>query len=141
MKPTAATDRSGRKLNVLLWVVQILLAMLFLFAGTMKFVMSVEEMTRQISMPGWFLHFIGVAEILGALGLILPGIFGIRRGLTPLAAAGLVIIMIGATVVEWKIGQHGAALATVIFGLLLVLVAYYRRPLTAHTQSSQGPTL
>ena len=117
---------------MLLWVVQILLAMLFLFAGTMKFVMSVEEMTRQISLPGWFLHFIGVAEILGGLGLILPGIFGIRRGLTPLAAAGLVIIMIGATVVSWKTGQHGAALANVIFGLLLAWVAYYRRPMAAH---------
>ena len=65
----------------------------------MKFVMSVEEMTKQMPMPGWFLHFIGIAEVLGAIGLVVPWLTRIRPGLTPLAAAGLVIIMIGATVV------------------------------------------
>src|SRR5579864_4782978 len=91
-----ATNRSGRKLNVLLWVLQTLLAMLFMFAGVMKFIIPVAEMTKQIALPGWFLHFIGGAEILGAIALVLPGILRIRTGLTPLAAAALVIIMIGA---------------------------------------------
>jgi len=109
MKPIT-TDRSDRKLNVLLWILQVLLAMLFTFAGVMKFVMSVEEMTKQIALPGWFLHFIGVAEILGAIGLVLPGILRIRTGLTPLAAAALAVIMIGATAVNLKTGQRGAAL-------------------------------
>ena len=85
---SAATDRSGRTLNVLLWALQALLAILFMFAGVMKFVMSVEEMTRQIALPGWFLHFIGVAEILGAIGLVLPGILRIRTGLTPVSGSG-----------------------------------------------------
>jgi uncharacterized membrane protein YphA (DoxX/SURF4 family) len=80
-----------------LWIIQGLLALLFLFAGGMKLVLPIEEMTKQMPMPGPFLRFIGVAEILGALGLILPGLLRIRPGLTPLAAAGLVIIMIGAT--------------------------------------------
>ena len=84
-------------MNIALWVVQALLAALFLFAGGMKFVMSIEEMTKQVPLPGWFLHFIGVVEVLGALGLILPWLTRIRPGLTPLAAAGLAIIMIGAT--------------------------------------------
>src|SRR6202051_558856 len=97
MKPVA-TDRSGRKLNVLLWVLQVLLAMLFTFSGVMKFVMPVEEMTKQITLPGWFLNFIGVAEILGAIGLVLPGILRIRTGLTPLAAAALAGVFIGAQV-------------------------------------------
>ena len=128
-----ATGRSGGKLNVLLWVLQVLLAMLFMLSGVMKFVMPVEEMTKQIALSGWFLHFIGVAEILGAIGLVLPGILRIRTGLTPLAAAALVVIMIGATVVNLKIGNRGAALTTVVVGLLLVFVAYNRRRLVPHT--------
>jgi uncharacterized membrane protein YphA (DoxX/SURF4 family) len=137
MKP-AATDRPGRKLIVLLWVLQVLLALLFMFAGVMKFVMPVEEMTKQIALPGWFLHFIGASEILGAIALILPGILRIRTGLTPLAAAALVVIMIGATAVNLKVGQRGAALTTVIVGLLLVFVAYNRRRMAPHTQLAQG---
>jgi uncharacterized membrane protein YphA (DoxX/SURF4 family) len=140
MKPVT-TERSSRKLNVLLWAVQVLLAMLFLFSGVMKFVMPIDEMTKQIALPGWFLHFIGVSEILGAIGLILPGILRIRTGLTPLAAAALAVIMIGATAVNLKIGQRGAALTTVVVGLLLVFVAYNRRRLAPHTQLSQGTSL
>jgi uncharacterized membrane protein YphA (DoxX/SURF4 family) len=133
-----STNRPGRKLNVLLWVLQVLLAMLFMFAGVMKFIVPVAEMTKQISLPGWFLHFIGGAEILGAIALVLPGILRIRIGLTPLAAAALVVIMIGATAVNLKTGQQGAALTTTIIGLLLVFVAYNRRRIAPQTQSSQG---
>ncbi len=136
MKPET-TDRPGRRLNVLLWVLQVLLAMLFLFAGVMKFVMPVEQMTKQIALPGWFLHSIGCAEILGAIGLVLPGILKIRIGLTPLAAEALVIIMIGATAVNVKMGQRGAALTTVVIGLLLVFVSYTRRRSAPPTQLSQ----
>jgi hypothetical protein len=135
------TDRPSRKLNVLLWVLQALLAMLFMFAGVMKFIMPVAEMTKQIALPGWFLHFIGGAEILGAIGLLLPGILRIRTGLTPLAAAGLVVIMIGATALNLKAGQGPFALMTVVIGLLLVFVAYNRRRMAPHTQLSQGTSL
>src|SRR5580692_4440393 len=134
-----ATNRSGRKLNVLLWVLQALLAMLFMFAGVMKFIIPVAEMTKQIPFPGWFLHFIGGAEILGAIGLILPGILRIRTGLTPLAAAALVVIMVGATVVNLMTGQKGGALTTVVVGLLLALVAYRRWRMAPRTEFSQGP--
>ena len=137
MNPVAM-DRSNRKLNVSLWVLQVLLAMLFMFAGVMKFVMPIEEMTKQIALPGWFLHFIGIAEILGAIGLVLPGILRIRTGLTPLAAAALVGIMIGATAVNLKTGQRGAALTTVILGLLLAFVAYKRWRMATHSQLSHG---
>jgi len=135
---SVSTNRPGRKLNVLLWVLQVLLAMLFMFAGVMKFIIPVAEMTKQIPLPGWFLHFIGGAEILGAIALVLPEILRIRIGLTPLAAAALVVIMIGATAVNLKTGQQGAALTTTIIGLLLVFVAYNRRRIAPHTQSSQG---
>jgi uncharacterized membrane protein YphA (DoxX/SURF4 family) len=113
-------------MTVALWIVQGLLAALFLFAGVMKFIMTVEEMTRDIAMPGAFLRFIGVAEILGAIGLILPGLLRIRPGLTPLAAAGLALIMIGATVITLTYMGGGMALFPLVVGLLAIFVAYGR---------------
>ncbi len=76
-------------MNVALWLVQELLAFLFLFAGGMKLVLPVEEMTKQMPLPGLFLRFIAVCGVLGAIGLILPWLLRIRPGLTPLAAACL----------------------------------------------------
>ncbi len=70
----------------------------------MKLVLPIEEMTKQMAMPGLFLRFIGVCEVLGGIGLILPGLLHFQPRLTPLAAAGLTIIMIGAVVVTLMIG-------------------------------------
>jgi len=110
-----------------LWIIQALLGLLFLFSGAMKFVMSVAEMTKDMpSMPGWFLHFIGVMEILGGFGLILPSLLRIRPGLTPLAAAGLVIIMSGATAITLGTMGVGAAVLPLIVGILCAFVAYGR---------------
>ena len=107
-------------MNTLLWIIQALLAALFLFAGGTKLIMPVEEMTRQmpLPLPGWFLRFIGVAELLGALGLVLPGLLRIQPRLTPLAAAGLVIIMIGATVLTLMGGEVAMALIPLVVGIL-----------------------
>jgi uncharacterized membrane protein YphA (DoxX/SURF4 family) len=113
-------------MNVVLWIVQGLLAALFLFAGGMKLVLPVEEMTKQMPMPGLFLRFIGLCEVLGAIGLILPGLLRIRPGLTPLAAAGLVIIMIGATVVTLMTGDMAMALFPLGVGMLSAFVGYGR---------------
>ena len=110
-----------------LWIIQTLLGLLFLFSGSMKFVMSVAEMTKDTPwMAGWFLHFIGVMEILGGFGLILPSVLRIRPGLTPLAAACLVIIMIGATVITLTTMGIGLAMFPLIVGILCVFVAYGR---------------
>ncbi len=79
-----------------------------------------------MAFPGLFLRFVGVAEVLGALGLILPGILRIRQGLTSLAAACLVIIMIGATVVSLMSGPAVLAVLPLSVGILLVFVAYGR---------------
>ena len=113
-------------MNRALWIIQALLAGLFLFAGGMKLVLPIEEMTKQMPLPGPFMRFIGVAEVLGGIGLILPGLVGIRPGLTPLAAAGLVIIMIGATVVTVAGGAVALALIPLVVGLLSAFVAYGR---------------
>jgi hypothetical protein len=109
-----------------LWIVQGLLGLLFLFAGGMKLVVPLEQMAGPVALPGPFLRFIGVAELLGGLGLILPGLLGIRPGLTPLAAAGLVIIMIGATVITLMGGAVAPALIPLAVGLLCAFVAYGR---------------
>lgn len=112
----------------ILWIVQGLLAFMFLFAGGAKLVMSAEAMAAPgpIVLPVPFLRFIGVCEVLGAIGLILPGLLRIRPGLTPLAAAGLVIIMTGATVVNVLSGMMGPALLTLTLGVLAGSVAYGR---------------
>src|SRR5438093_8711800 len=80
-----------------LWIVQILLAAVFLFAGGMKLVVPLDQLQGPFPMPGPFIRFIGVFESLVGLGLILPGLLRIKPGLTPLAAAGLVFIMLRAT--------------------------------------------
>jgi hypothetical protein len=117
--------RAGRKLNVVLWIIQALLALLFLFAGGVKLIGPIAAMAKQVAMPGWFLRFIGVAEVSGGLGLIVPGITRIRTGLTPLAASGLVIIMIGATCISVKEGILSASFPFAV-GLLAAFVAYAR---------------
>jgi hypothetical protein len=73
-------------MNRLLWVVQALLALLFFFAGGAKLVMSATELTAQTPLPAAFPRFIGVLEILGRLGLVLPGMLRIRTGLTATAS-------------------------------------------------------
>ena len=114
--------------NTKLWIVQGLLAAMFLLAGAPKLIMSAEQMAAPgpIQVPVLFIRFIGVCEILGAIGMILPGLTGIRPGLTPLAAAGLIIIMIGATVVNLVDGPAAAAILTVVLGALAAFVVYGR---------------
>jgi hypothetical protein len=128
-------------MNRALWVVQGLLAALFLFAGGMKLILPIEALTGQVPLPGWFVRFIGVAELLGGLGLILPGLLHIRPGLTPLAAGGLVIIMIGATVITVAGGDIVPALIPFVVGLLCGFVAYGRWRVAPHRRSSDPSAL
>lgn len=118
-----------------LWIVQVLLALLFLFAGGAKLVLPPEALNGPVPIPVLFLRFIGVCEVLGALGLMLPGLLQMRRGLTPLAAAGLLIIMIGATVINLVGGGVAVALITLAVGLLAAFVAYGRWRLAPHRGS------
>jgi len=127
-------------MTYVLWIVQAVLALLFLFAGVAKLVMPIEEMTKDVPLPGLFLRFIAVVEVIGAVGLILPSLVRIRPGLTPLAAAGLVIVMIGATLISLKMGVVMALMPFVV-GLLAAFVAYGRWKLAPIESSSGRSTL
>jgi hypothetical protein len=123
-----------------LWIAQVLLAALFLFAGGMKLVMPLEAMAGPVTLPGAFLRFIGVAEVLGGLGLILPSLLRIQPWLTPVAAAGLVIIMAGATVIGFMAGDAAMALIPLAVGLLAAFVVYGRWRLAPIRASSIAST-
>lgn len=118
-------SRPGRASHIVAWVLQSLLGLQFMFAGVMKFVTPMEEMTKNLPLPAAFLYFIGACEVLGGLGLILPGALKIRRGLTPLAAIGLCIIMAGAVVTCARLDVAMAALPLIV-GLLCGFVVWRR---------------
>jgi uncharacterized membrane protein YphA (DoxX/SURF4 family) len=124
-------------MNIALWIIQILLALLFLFAGGMKLIVPVEQLLamgspNQIILPGLLLKFIGVCEVLGALGLILPGLLHKKPSLTPLAAVGLVILMIGAVALSVAADGVAAGIVPLIVGALCAFVAYGRSKLVPH---------
>jgi hypothetical protein len=131
-------------MNRALWIVQGLLGLFFVLgSGAPKLFLPLETlpMPMPIPLPAAFLRFIGVAEVLGGLGLILPGLLRIRPGLTPLAAAGLVLVTIGATVYQLMAGQPESALFATGVGLLCAFVAYGRWKLAPHRRSASQPNL
>lgn len=130
-------DNGGsKKVRAALWIVQGMLALLFLFAGGMKLVAPIEELTRQGPvLPELFIRFIGVLETAGAVGLILPGVLRIRPRLTPLAAVGLMFVMTGATGATMAAGAGAGAFVPVVVGLLLAVVAYGRWQVAPHAES------
>jgi uncharacterized membrane protein YphA (DoxX/SURF4 family) len=130
-----------------LWIVQALLALVFLLSGGMKLVLPLDVLTEQMpGLPGLFIRFIGAAETLGAIGLILPSLLRIRPGLTPLAAAGLTIIMTGATLLTPALtdGQIVLAALPLALGILAAFVAYgrwRRAPIRSQRGRDRRPTL
>lgn len=117
----------GKGLHYTLWTFQVLLALLFLFAGIMKLVTPAEKMAAQAPQFSVdFMRFIGVVEALGGLGMVLPGLLKIKTGLTPLAAAGLVIVMIGAIVVSYQMLGVKGVVVPLVTGIVAAFVAYGR---------------
>ena len=123
MLPNPNTSKPTR---IVLWAIQGLLAALFLFTGGMKLVLPVAALTKDVPLPGGFIRFIGVLEVLGGLGLVLPGLLHFRPALTPFAALGLVIIMSGAFGVSLVTGHADTAAIPVVVGVLLAVVAVVR---------------
>lgn len=126
-RSNSKSKHQKRIVTITLWIVQVLLALIFLFTGSMKLILPIEMLTAQTPLPGLLVRFIGVAEVAGALGLILPGLTRIQRGLTPLAACGLIIIMIGAIVETLAVDGGALALVPLVVGFLALAVAYGRR--------------
>ena len=129
-------------MTYVLWIVQGLLALVFLFSGSVKFMMPPEMMTAGSPLPLWFIYFIGAAEVLGGIGLILPGLLKIKPGLTPLAAAGLTIITLGATVLTaLGMGGEGVDPSTAVIPLVVCIlsafVAYSRWRLAPHARTAR----
>ena len=116
-------------MRVLLWVVQGVLALAFLVAGGCKLVLPLDVLQAQmgLALPGVFLRFIGTVEVLGALGLILPGLCRVRTALTPLAAGGLVVLMCGAAMFTPP-AEPLLALLPLGLGALAAVVVYGRWP-------------
>ena len=119
-------------MNIALWIVQVLLAALFLFAGGQKVILSREALI-QTPMGGYakkysanVLKLLGAVEVLGAIGLILPWLTGILPWLTPLAATGLALVMVGATYVRLTRKENQLAIGTIVFFLMSLFVAYGR---------------
>ena len=124
----APTDGGSKGLRIGLWVVQVLLALVFAMSGGMKLAVPYEELLKQSPwvqrVPEGLIKFIGVAEVSGALGLILPAATRIKPFLTPLAAAGFVVIMVLASALHLSLGQP--PIAQVILGGLAAFVVWGR---------------
>jgi len=115
-------------MNTVLWILQILLALMFLLVGAAKLFVSVEVAAKR---QGWVLDFppniikvIGLLEVLAALGLILPGVTNILPWLTPLAAVGLILTMIGAMTVHLR--RKETIVPNIVLLVLAAAVAYGR---------------
>lgn len=117
-------------MNIALWVLQILLALVFAAAGIMKATQPTERLATNM---GWVMdvaprtvRLIGILEILGAIGLILPAVTGIWPWLTPLAAAGLVLTMVGAIIVHGRRGEFSSIWMNIVLLALAAFVLFGR---------------
>jgi len=116
--------------NIVLWVVQILLALAFAMAGIMKVTQPIDKLETRM---GWVkdvgprgVRLIGSLEILGAIGLILPAVTGIWPWLTPLAATGLALTMVGAMITHGRRGEYSGIGVNLVLLVLALFVAYGR---------------
>jgi hypothetical protein len=116
-----------KRTNVRLWATQGALAALFAFAGAAKLVTPAGQLAAQSDFPTAFLYFIGAAELLGAIGLILPWALGIKPGLTPLAAAGLAVIMVGAAIAVAVTMNPAFAVINLVIAAVAISVVTGRR--------------
>ena len=118
-------------MHILLWIVQVLLACAFGMAGVMKSTQPVDALSQAglawaSQVPVAMVRFIGVSELLGAIGLILPAATKIKPFLTPLAALGLLTIMILAMAFHVSRGEVQATPINIVLGGLAAFVAWGR---------------
>ena len=122
-----SSSTSSRGLRIALWSAQITLAIVFALAGGMKVSTPAADLAKMA--PGFplaFLRFIGIAELAGSIGIILPALTRIAPVLTPLAASGFVIVMASAGILHLVRGQFGELAVVVVLGALAYFVAWGR---------------
>lgn len=114
-------------MKIVVWILSVLLAVVFLAVGGMKLLAATADLQQASGgVPVALMRVAGTAEVLGALGLVLPSVTRIAPILTPLAAAGLAATMVGATITNVVVGGYSAAPVTVVLGVLAALVAVAR---------------
>src|SRR6185503_15621679 len=113
-------------MNIMLWVLQVLLALAFLAHGLLFLFPPAEMLELMKFIPTAFRIFLGVAEVLAAVGLTMPGITRIQTWLIPCAAAGVMIVMISATIFHIARGEISSAITTAVLLLVATFVAYMR---------------
>jgi uncharacterized membrane protein YphA (DoxX/SURF4 family) len=114
-------------MNIVLWILQVLLAAAFLAHGLM-FLMPPPDIAALMnaSLPRWFQVFLGVAEVLAAVGLILPGVTRILPGLVTWSAVGIMIVMVSATIYHFARNEISSGLITLLLLAMATFVAYTR---------------
>jgi putative oxidoreductase len=119
-----------RALNILLWIAQVILATLFIMAGFMKTTLPIDQLSLSVpwakDVPETLVRFIGTCELLGGIGLLLPGVFRIKPRLTPYAASGLLTIQVFATVFHISRGEYGVIGFNLMLGLVAAFIAWGR---------------
>ena len=114
-------------MGILLWILQLFLAVAFFAHGLlMLFPPAAIADQMNATLPRWFQLFIGISELMAAVGLTLPGITRIQPWLVPLASAGLVIVMISATIFHLARGEVSSAATTAVLLVMAAFVAYMR---------------
>jgi uncharacterized membrane protein YphA (DoxX/SURF4 family) len=114
-------------MNAFLWILQVLLAVAFFAHGAM-FLFPPPAIAEQMNaaLPRWFQLFLGVAEVAAAIGLTVPGLIRVKPRFVPLAAAGIMVVMIAATIFHLQRNEGSSALITLILLLMATFVAYTR---------------
>jgi uncharacterized membrane protein YphA (DoxX/SURF4 family) len=124
------TQKNTKGLNILLWIAQVILCGMFLMAGTMKLITPDDDMMKNMpdATEGFlkFIRFVGVCEVLGGIGMILPSLLKIKPILTPIAAIGIAITMIVAVGIHISKGETSATITTVVLALLAIFVIWGR---------------
>jgi uncharacterized membrane protein YphA (DoxX/SURF4 family) len=114
-------------MNIMLWILQVLLALAFLAHGILLLAPPPDIAVQMNAMlPRWFQLFLGVAEVLAAVGLTLPGLTRIRPGLVPAAAVGVMIVMVAAMLLHLSRGEFSSAAITFVLLLIAAFVAHGR---------------
>lgn len=129
---------TSKALNISLWVAQVVLAAMFLMAGAMKSTQPIEELSAMLpwtaEAPLALVRFIGISQLLGAIGLILPSLLRIKPQLTPLAALGFVTIMLFASIFHIAKGEFSVIGINIVLGAVAGFIAwgrYKKAPITA----------